>query len=85
MSDARWIQNANVKSGALSKDLGVPPEKRIPITLLSVIQRATIGDTVKNPTTVGDATILVTRQIKRRALLALTFKRICKNHTTKRC
>jgi len=85
MSTTRWIQDAKIKKGALSHDLGVPESKRIPITLLRAIQRADVGTTIHNPTTVGNATIMVTGRLKRRASLALTFKRMCKDNTQQRC
>lgn len=34
MSDKNWIQKANIKKGALSKKLGVPEEKNIPVAKL---------------------------------------------------
>jgi hypothetical protein len=85
MSTSRWIQDAKIKKGALSHDLGIPEERRVPITLLRAIQRANVETTIHNPTTIGDATIFVTGTLKRRAALALTLKRMCRDKTNTRC
>ena len=34
-SDKKWIQKANIKEGALSKKLGVPKDKNIPMSKLN--------------------------------------------------
>lgn len=33
--DKKWIQKANIKEGALSKKLGVPKDKNIPMSKLN--------------------------------------------------
>ena len=71
-----WIQRAVKRKGALSRQLGIPEEENIPITLLEKIRKAEIGTTIKNPTKTGKRTIKVTRKLKRRAVLALTLKRL---------
>jgi hypothetical protein len=71
-----WIQAAVRRKGALSKQLGIPEEKNIPVTLLERIRKAKIGTTIKNPTKTGKRTIKVTNKLKRRAVLALTLKRL---------
>jgi len=70
----KWIQKAGIRKGALSRQLGIPEEENIPITLLRKIQYAEIGDTIQNPTKSGKRTIKVTRLLKRRAVLAVTLK-----------
>jgi len=73
-----WIQSAIKKKGALSRQLGIPIQKNIPFTLLEKIRRAKIGSTITNPTKTGKRKIKVTRLLKRRAVLALTLKRLRK-------
>ena len=71
-----WIQSAIRKGrkGALSRQLGIPEEDNIPVTLLKAIKYADIGEMVHNPTTKGKRWIKTTRLLKRRANLALTLK-----------
>ena len=64
----KFIQRANLKKGALSRQLGVPIKKNIPITLLNKIIKAKAGDTIRNPTSVGKRRIKVTRLLERRVL-----------------
>jgi len=71
-----WIQKAVKKPGALSRQLGIPVEENIPKTLLEKIAKAPIGAVIKNPTKKGKREIKVTRLLKRRAVLALTLKRV---------
>ena len=73
-----WIQSAIKKKGALSRQLGIPIEKNIPISLLEKIRNAKIGSTITNPTKTGKRRIKVTRLLKKRAVLALTLKRLRK-------
>lgn len=72
----KWIQKAKIKKGTLSRQLDIPEEDDIPITLLRAIRDADIGDTIKNPTKAGKQTIKVTRLLKKRAVLAITLKGI---------
>lgn len=72
----KWIQKAKIKKGTLSRQLDIPIEKDIPITLLRAIRDADIGDAIKNPTKMGKQKIKVTRLLKRRAVLAITLKGI---------
>lgn len=71
-----WIRRAlaNRKKGALSRQLNIPEEDNIPLTLLKAIKYANIGEMVHNPTTKGKRWIKVTRLLKRRAVMALTLK-----------
>ena len=71
-----WIQSAIKKKGALSRQLGIPIKKNIPISLLEKIRNAKIGSTITNPTKTGKRRIKVTRLLKKRAVLALTLKRL---------
>jgi len=73
-----WIQKAVKKPGALSRQLGIPIKKNIPISLLKKIRNAKIGSTITNPTKTGKRRIKVTRLLKKRAVLALTLKRLRK-------
>jgi len=73
-----WIQKAIKKPGALSRQLGIPIKKNIPISLLKKIRNAKIGSTITNPTKTGKRRIKVTRLLKKRAALALTLKRLKK-------
>lgn len=73
-----WIPKIDMKKGALSRQLGIPEEENIPISLLGKIKTAKIGTTVKNPTKKGKRKIKVTRLLKKRAVLAHTLKKIGK-------
>ena len=70
----KWMRKVAIRKGTLSRQLGIPIEDNIPITLLRAIQNAKIGSTIKNPTKTGKAHIKVTRLLKRRAVLAITLK-----------
>jgi len=70
---AKWIQDIELKKGALHKELGIPEDKKIPINLLEKIKILNIGDKLKLP---NGKVIMVTRKLKRRANLALNFKRM---------
>lgn len=72
----RWIQKAAIKKGALSRQLGIPEAEDIPVTLLKAIKKTTTGETVKNPTKSGKRSYKVTQKLKRRAVLALTLKKM---------
>lgn len=72
----KWIQKANLKEGTLSKQLGIPIEENIPITLLKLIMRSEIGMFIRNPTKIGKRQYKITRLMKHRASLALTLKKI---------
>ena len=54
----------------LHLELGVPKDEKIPIKLLDKIIKAGAGKTITNPTSVGKKTILVTRKIEQRAIIA---------------
>ena len=69
-----WIKGAIGKKGALSRQLRIPEEQNIPVSLLSKIKTAKIGSTVKNPTGTGKKRFKVTRLLKQRSVLAHTLK-----------
>ena len=74
----RWIQKAVHRPGKLHSDLGIPKEEKIPMNLLNAIVRAKAGETISNPTSVGNKKIKVTRKVEQRAILARNLKRIKK-------
>mgnify|MGYP000244578828 CR=1 FL=1 len=73
-----WIQRAIKHRGALHRQLKIPPRKKIPVKLLKAIVRAKAGQTIRNPTKVGKRRIKVTRLLERRAILALTLRKLRK-------
>lgn len=72
MKAKKWIQRTKIKKGALSKQIGVPVSKNIPIKVLNKIVKADIGTKV----TVPKGRVTVTRLMKRRAVMARTLKSI---------
>jgi hypothetical protein len=68
----KWIQSSRLKKGALSRQLGVPIAKNIPITVLNKVVKAKIGTRVLVP----KGKVTVTRLMKRRAVMAKTLKLI---------
>lgn len=70
----KFIKKAIKKPGSLSKQLGIPIKKNIPMTLLNKIVAAEAGDIIKNPTKVGKRRIKVTRKLEQRAILARNLK-----------
>ena len=80
----KWIQKTGLKKGALSRQLGVPIEENIPITLLRKIQAAKAGDIIINPTKVGKRRIKVTSKIERRSILAIRLKQMAMAKRTKK-
>ena len=74
----KWIQKIHLKKGALHRQLGIPEDKQIPISLLNKIIAAKAGDTITNPSKLGRKRIKVTREIEQRAILARNLKNISK-------
>jgi hypothetical protein len=70
----KFIQTVGMKKGSLSRQLGIPEKKNIPITLLNKVIKAQAGETIINPTKSGKRIIKVTRLIERRAILAKNLK-----------
>jgi len=73
-----WIRRAIRRPGALSRQLSIPLEENIPVTLLRKLRKAKVGETVRNPTRLGKRVIKVTRLLKRRVVLATTLRRLRK-------
>ena len=72
----KFIKKIGIKKGVLSRQLNIPEEENIPMTLLNKIISAEAGQTIKNPTKIGKRVIKVTRKLERRAILARNLKRI---------
>lgn len=75
-----WIRKVvqPMNKGKLSRQLGIPIEKNIPMTLLNKIIKAKAGQTIINPTKMGKKRIKVTRLLERRSILARTLKKLRK-------
>lgn len=69
-----WVKRIKIKKGALSKQLGIPVGKRIPLSLLKKIQAARVGKIIRNPTKIGYKRIKITPKLERRAILAIRLK-----------
>jgi len=74
----KWIQEAVNKPGTLHRQLEIPKEEKIPMTLLNKIIKAKAGDVIINPAKVGKSKIKVTRLLEERTILARNLKRISK-------
>lgn len=72
MKTKKWIQKTKMKKGALSRQLGVPVAKNIPIKVLDRVVKAEIGTKVMVP----KGKVTVTRLMKKRAVMARTLKGI---------
>ena len=70
----KFIQKSKLKEGALSKQLGIPIKKNIPITLLDKIVKSKVGQRIRNPTMSGKRIIHVTRKLKKRSVFAKNLK-----------
>lgn len=84
-----WIQKAELKPGALSRQLKIPEKENIPMRLLDKIISAKSGQTIRNTTGKGKRTIKVTRLLERRAIAAKKLKEFAckkrKNAKRKSC
>jgi len=69
-----WIKRAIVKPGSLHRQLKIPKDVKIPMSLLNKIISAKAGQTIKNPTRIGKKAIKVTRRLERKAILAKNLK-----------
>jgi len=69
-AEAKWIQKAGIKKGALRSQLGIKEGETIPKSLLRKIIKAEIGTKVNG--------ITVTAQLKKRASLALSLGKMKK-------
>ncbi len=74
----KWIQKIRLKKGALHKQLGIPQDQKIPLSLLNKIIAAKPGDTITNPSNKGRKRIKITRVLEKRANLARNLKNIKK-------
>jgi len=74
----RWIQKAVEKPGSLHRQLEIPTEEKIPLSLLNKILSAEIGGVVKNPTKKGKKRIKVTRLLKSRVNFAKNVRKLGK-------
>lgn len=72
----KWI--GKLKKGALSRQLGIPEKKNIPINLLKKIKSAKVGEKIKNPSKTGKSSYNVTALMKKRASTAITLKSLKK-------
>ena len=70
----KFIKKIGIKKGALSRQLGIPVERKIPILLLNKIISAKAGQTIRNPSKTGKRFIKVTSLLERRAILARNLK-----------
>lgn len=68
----KWIQKTGIKRGALSRQLGIPERKNIPMPLLNKIVAAKPGQKVKY----NKKSYKVTRLMERRAIMARNLKRL---------
>jgi len=72
-----WMQKAlRRKPGALHRQLGIPRDKNIPVTLMRRILAADTGDVVKNPTQVGKRRYRVTTLMQQRVNPVLTVRKL---------
>lgn len=70
----KFIKLIHIKNGALSRQLGVPLKKNIPMKLLKKVVAAKAGQTINNPCKTGKRRIKVTRLVERRSILAINLK-----------
>ena len=72
----KWIQKIHLKKGVLHRQLGIPQNMKIPVSLLNKIIAAKPGDVITNPSGKGRKRIKVTRILEKRANLARNLKEI---------
>ena len=72
----QWIQKTVNKPGTLHRQLKIPKNKKIPLTLLNKIIKSKPGDTIINHTKIGKKKIQITRLLEQRAILARNLKKI---------
>lgn len=65
----RWMQDIS-GGGELSRQLGIPEEEDIPISLLRKIKNTDVGEEIDNPTQTGRQHMTVTSLLKKRAVPA---------------
>ena len=64
---------AKLKRVALHKQMGIPMDKKIPVTLLRKIKNTKLGKTIKNPTKTGRKKYKVTRLLKERVVQVINL------------
>lgn len=74
----KWIQQLDIKKGALHRQLGIPEDQPIPMSLLDKILLARPGDKITYKVNGQIKKITVTPLLIRRARLAKTFKEMRK-------
>jgi len=74
IEEALWIQKAKVKKGALRSQLGIKEGEKIPSSILNKIAKAKVGSKIS----FKGKTFTVTTLLKRRAALAIKFKKMKK-------
>ncbi len=74
----KWIQKIHLKKGVLHRQLGIPQDTKIPVSLLNKIISAKPGDIITNPSGKGRKRIRVTSVLEKRANLARNLKNINK-------
>lgn len=74
MATKKRLSDIKIKKGALSRQLGIPEEKNIPMALLNKIMSSDEGKNIKH----GSKNVKVTKLLKQRANLAITYKKISK-------
>jgi len=74
----KWIQKIHLKKGVLHRQLGIPQDMNIPVSLLNKIIAAKPGDVITNPSGKGRKRIKVTLVLEKRANLAKNLKNISK-------
>lgn len=72
----KWIQRIHLKKGVLHRQLGIPQDLKIPVSLLNKIIAAKPGDVITNPSGKGRKRIKITRVLEKRANLARNLKEI---------
>jgi len=72
----KWIQKIKLKKGILHKQLGIPKDKKIPLTLLNKIISSDTGKNIKNSSKTGKKNIKVTSALKKKANLARNLKKL---------
>jgi len=78
MGAKRWIQEIGIKKGALHRQLGIPEDKKIPVSLLDKILLARPGEVIRFKLSWMKKAkeVKVTPLLIRRARLAKTLKEL---------
>ena len=74
MTNKKWIQRIKIKKGSLRRQLGIKESKDINVNLLKAIEKTPIGNFISYKIN-GKYPGKVTKLLKRRAVLALNFRR----------